>query len=45
MKMKTEIIKILTFACMVIVLGTQTLLHGSWKIRETEALKSENGSD
>jgi len=42
--MKTEIIKIMTFACMVLVLGTQTLLQGSWRVQE-EPLKSKNGSD
>ncbi|MEP3208863.1 MAG: hypothetical protein ABJN95_06730 [Maribacter sp.] len=43
--MKTEIIKILTFACMVLVLGTQALLHGSWRVQETEPLKSKNGGN
>jgi len=43
--MKTEIIKIVTFACMVIVLGTQALLQGSWSVQETEPLKSKNGSN
>lgn len=37
--MKTEVIKVLTFICMVIVLGVQELLHGSWKIPEFEAAK------
>ncbi|SDD68331.1 hypothetical protein SAMN05421636_101400 [Pricia antarctica] len=37
--MKTEIIKIATFTCMVIVLGTQALLRGSWRIRQTEPVK------
>ena len=43
--MKTEIIKIMTFACMVLVLGAQALLHGSWRVQETETLKSKNGSN
>ena len=43
--MKTEIIKIVTFACMVLILGTQALLHGSWRVQEVEPLKSKNGSD
>lgn len=36
--MKTEIIKIATFACMVIVLGTQALLRGSWRVHQTEPI-------
>jgi len=41
--MKTEIIKFLTFTCMVIVLGTQSLLHGSWNVPKTESGKLEKG--
>jgi hypothetical protein len=37
--MKTEIIKIATFVCMVLVLGTQALLHGSWRVQEPEKVK------
>ncbi|MGF1559059.1 MAG: hypothetical protein ACFCUL_08220 [Flavobacteriaceae bacterium] len=40
--MKTEIIKIATFACMVVVLGTQALLRGSWKVPDTETLQRSN---
>lgn len=43
--MKTEIIKFLTFTCMVIVLGTQALLHGSWSVPKTESGKSEQGGN
>ncbi len=39
--MKTEIIKIVTFTCMVVVLGTQALLRGSWRVRQTETVKSD----
>jgi len=42
--MKTEIIKIVTFACMVIVLGTQALLQGSWRVQEPDAIKRNQGS-
>lgn len=38
--MKTEIIKIATFACMVVVLGLQTLLQGSWKVPKTQAVQT-----
>lgn len=40
--MKTEIIKIATFACMVIVLGTQALLHGTWKVPKAETVVRQN---
>jgi len=30
--MKTKIKNLLTFCSMVIILGIQTLLHGSWKV-------------
>lgn len=39
--MRTEIIKIVTFTSMVIVLGTQALLRGSWRVGQTESIKSE----
>lgn len=42
--MKTELFKILTFVCMVIVLGFQELLKGSWKVPELEATKSNQAS-
>lgn len=43
--MKTEIIKVLTFTCMVLVLGTQELLQGSWRVQETKPpVKSPNES-
>jgi len=35
--MKTEFLKALTFICMVVVLGIQELLQGSWKVPELEA--------
>ena len=34
--MKTEFVKVLTFVRMVLVLGVQELLQGSWKIPELE---------
>ena len=34
--MKTKIKNFLTFCCMVVVLGTQALLEGSWKVEETQ---------
>ena len=37
--MKTEIIKIATFICMVMVLGVQALLQGSWRIGGTRTIK------
>jgi len=41
-KMKTKIANMLTFFIMVMVLGTQTLLHGSWSVKETEAVRADN---
>jgi len=35
--MKTELLKVLTFLCMVIVLGLQELLQGTWKVPELES--------
>ena len=32
--MKAKIKNLLTFCCMVVVLGTQALLQGSWKVEE-----------
>jgi len=32
----------LTFCCMVIVLGTQTLLEGSWKVEEPQRKNLES---
>jgi hypothetical protein len=37
--MKSELVKVLTFVCMVIVLGLQQLLQGSWKVPELETTK------
>ncbi|PWK25697.1 hypothetical protein LX92_00440 [Maribacter polysiphoniae] len=37
--MKARIKNIITFCCMVVVLGTQALLEGSWKV---EPHKSNN---
>ncbi len=34
--MKTKMKNFLTFCCMVVVLGTQALLEGSWKVEETQ---------
>ena len=42
--MKTEIIKLATFACMVVVLGLQALLQGSWRMPETRAVRTKKGS-
>lgn len=42
--MKTELFKILTFVCMVIVLGFQELLKGSWKVPELETSKRNQTS-
>jgi hypothetical protein len=39
--MKTRMKNFLTFCCMVIVLGTQELLEGSWKVEETRRRKLE----
>ncbi len=36
LSMKNEIKKIATFICMVVVLGTQALLHGTWRMQEPE---------
>lgn len=42
--MKNEIIEIAAFTCMVLVLGTQALLRGSWKVHGPLAakVKSDN---
>ncbi len=40
--MKTKIANMLTFFIMVMVLGTQTLLHGSWSVKETKTVKADN---
>gem|GEM_PF-5769345 len=32
----------LTFFIMVMVLGTQALLHGSWSVKETETVSAGN---
>ena len=37
--MKNEIIEIAAFTCMVLVLGTQALLRGSWKVHGPLAAK------
>jgi len=34
--MKTKIKKLMKFACMVIVLGTQALLRGSWSVQKPD---------
>jgi hypothetical protein len=39
--MKTKIKKLMTFACMVIVLGTQALLRGSWRVQEPEHIRRD----
>lgn len=43
--MKTEIIKIVTFMCMVLVLGTQALLKGSWRVEESKGIKVRRGGN
>ncbi len=42
--MKTELVKVLTFVCMVVVLGVQELFQGSWKIPELETKKRNQAS-
>ncbi|WP_425234948.1 hypothetical protein [Ulvibacterium sp.] len=42
--MKTEIVKLATFLCMFVVLGLQSLLHGSWNIKEPKPVEPENKS-
>lgn len=37
--MKTKVKGFITYCCMVIVLGTQSLLEGSWKVEETQKRK------
>jgi len=39
--MKTKMKNFLTFCCMVVVLGTQQLLEGSWKVEEPQRRKLE----
>ncbi|MFD2604799.1 hypothetical protein ACFSSG_04835 [Euzebyella marina] len=36
--MKSEILKWVTFVCMVVVLGLQELLKGSWKVPQAERI-------
>ncbi len=40
--MKTKIKKLFNFCCMVVVLGTQALLEGSWKVEHQEHGKIES---
>ncbi|MGJ8737446.1 hypothetical protein D9V96_008625 [Zobellia laminariae] len=42
--MKAEIVKVVTFLCMFIVLGMQTLLQGSWKVNETESVRGNHSN-
>lgn len=42
--MKTKTIQFFTFLTMVVVLGLQALLHGSWTVRETEPVRSDSGN-
>ncbi len=42
--MKTELVKLLTFVCMVLLLGLQELLKGSWKIPELESTEGSQAS-
>jgi len=35
-------IHILTFCCMVVILGTQSLLRGSWRVRQTEPVRGQD---
>jgi hypothetical protein len=44
MDMKTEIIKTATFLCMFIILGLQSLLHGSWTVKEPKPIEAKNKS-
>ncbi len=37
--MKTKIIKAVHFVCMVLVLGTQALLRGSWHVEKAKSLQ------
>ncbi|WP_262896942.1 hypothetical protein [Aurantibacter crassamenti] len=39
--MKTKISNMLTFLLMVLVLGTQALLHGSWSIDKTKNVNNK----
>ena len=39
--MKTEIITITTFACMVLIMCIQALLHGSWRVIDTRPIESD----
>ena len=34
--MKSKLKDLLTFCCMVVVLGTQALFEGSWKVEEPQ---------
>ena len=36
MNMKERLKNILNFCCMVVILGTQTLLEGSWKVADVD---------
>ncbi|UJH66033.1 hypothetical protein [Allomuricauda sp. SCSIO 65647] len=41
--MKTAILNFLTFGCMLLILGAQNLLRGSWTVSDT-AIAKENKS-
>ena len=45
MNMKLGFIKVFTFVCMVLILGLQELLQGSWKVPELEATKRSQVSE
>jgi len=39
---KIRISRIVRFCCMVVVLGMQTLLQGSWTVSKIEPLRTDN---
>jgi len=43
--MKIAISKMTTFVCMVVVLGLQALLQGSWRVTETQPIKTNKRND
>ncbi len=40
-RLKSSISKLLNFCCMFVLLGIQSLLHGSWTVADTKPISTE----
>jgi|TARA_Y100001935_G_C17245962_1_gene478332 hypothetical protein len=43
--MKTTMLTILTFGCMLLILGAQNLLRGSWTVGDTATVQKKKAKD